>query len=399
MGRVALVALALLARGQDPPPWWDLHVYGDAIRSLQQGHDPYQDSIAAQQAYRLRLLQTPGPVQEIPCVSPPCSYVYSPATLPVLRMSAHLPRRVLRDTYLGLVLLGAVAVPLALLFLTNPGPERVLFTLLAPGALFYPGLILDFVVLSGNVAYVLYGLMLGAAVWGWRRGRWLAFYFAVVLASCFKLPLLSLLAIPLLSAKRAWRGTLVAAFAGLGLFGLQFVVWPGLFRNYLAAVGTLFQADADFGVSPAGLLGLLLTYLHRAYTPWTAIAYLIYAPVMFATLLHLRRQYLAGTVALRDWLSVMLLGTLLLNPRIKEYDLAAMTLPMALIVWRLFAQRGPWWLRVVGPLLLLAAAQAVTDFAGMKSAYGLLLVGLFLAATFDLTAHTQASTLAARFPA
>ncbi len=48
---LALVSLPLLM----PPPGWDLHVYVNAIHSLQAGHDPYADGIAVQRAFHNRI--------------------------------------------------------------------------------------------------------------------------------------------------------------------------------------------------------------------------------------------------------------------------------------------------------------------------------------------------------
>ncbi len=67
--------------------------------------------------------------------------------------------------------------------------ERPIFALLAPAAIYFPGLIETKVIFSGNLVYILYGLVFATAWLGWRRGAWSWFYLATLSASCFKAPL------------------------------------------------------------------------------------------------------------------------------------------------------------------------------------------------------------------
>ena len=72
---------------------------------------------------------------------------------------------------------------------------------------------------------------------------------------------------------------------------------------------------------------------------WTVclIFYLCYAIPLFALLFALSRRYLQGSFTLRQWAPVLLVGVILFNPRILEYDVAPITLPLTLIAWRFFA--------------------------------------------------------------
>ena len=58
---------------------WDLEVYENAIRALRLGHDPYLDGIAVQREFHATLAQHPT-------APTPFTYVYSPLTVPLLRV-------------------------------------------------------------------------------------------------------------------------------------------------------------------------------------------------------------------------------------------------------------------------------------------------------------------------
>jgi len=309
-------------------PGWDLQVYGAAIHSLQAGHDPYADAMAIQQAYHEQSGDPNGAL--------PYSYVYSPITLPLLRVVGSIPFWLSGSAY-WLVYIGAVLglLWIALQF-TDPG-ERRYFLYLVPAAPFFPGLLQNGVVLSGNVAYILYVAVFGCALVGWRRGNWTWFYAATLAASCVKAPLLSLVVIPVLSARKQWFAAGLTTVAGIALFAIQPVLWPSLFRNYLKAVDLQFLYNKDFGCSPAGLFSDALFRMGLPYSPAGLIFYLCYAIPLFALLVYLSKRFLAGRISLHRWAPVLLVGVILLNPRIMEYDVAPITLLLALMAWRFFA--------------------------------------------------------------
>ena len=64
-------------------PGWDVTVYLNAIHSVRAGHDPYADAMAVQ-----RLSLGFGLAYQMPT---PFSYVYSPITLPLLRLIGNGP--------------------------------------------------------------------------------------------------------------------------------------------------------------------------------------------------------------------------------------------------------------------------------------------------------------------
>jgi hypothetical protein len=361
-------------------PGWDVKVYAAAIRSLRAGHDPYADAIAVQQLYHQQVGGSNGG-------DPAYSYVYSPITLPILGLIARLPFWLSGSTYwLLYVLAVAGQIPFALRF--AEAQERPYFLYMAQAAAFFPALLQSHVVLSGNIAYILYLAVFWSAMAGWRRGRWFWFYLAVLLASCVKAPMLSLVVIPALSARKQWLPTGLTIAAGIALFAIQPLLWPSLFRNYLKAVDLQFLYNRDFGCSPAGIFSDVLFRMGKPYSPAGPIFYLCYALPLFALLLHLSRMYLRGRFSLRQWAPVLLVGAILLNPRLIEYDLAPITLPLTFIAWRFLARFCSTPRTMLYLAIFFVAATAFGCFVH-RLAYVPLLAILFAAGCWTL-AHEPA---------
>jgi len=349
IGMWVAVVIALFVWTHYEIPGWDLRVYAAAIHSLRAGHDPYADAMAVQQAYHDRRGDLNG--EDLPY-----SYVYSPITLPVLRLIGKLPFWLSGSTYWVVYILAVLGqILIALQFTT--AAERRYFLYLAPSAAFFPGLLQNGTVLSGNIAYLLYFAVLCAALVGWRRGNWTWFYAAVLAASCIKAPLLSLVVIPVLSARKQWISAGLTTVAGIGLFAIQPAIWPSLFKNFLKAVDLQFFYNHDFGCSPAGLLGDALFRMGIPYSPAGLIFYLCYAVPLLVLLLSLSRRYLQGGFSLNQWAPVLLVGVILLDPRIMEYDVAPITLLLTLIAWRFFAS----FTTTAKTILYLAILFAVTN--------------------------------------
>ncbi len=315
-------AIGLIGMAGTGSVGWDSQVYWETIQNVRQGHDPYADAIAATQALRGQL-----------GAKPPLVYLYSPLTLTWLRLLAVFPGWVLGVVYTAAVGVGALAQLWAGFQMAEKDEQRWL-ALALPAVLFFPGLITDDVILSGNVAYILYGLILAAAVPGWKRGRWGWYYAAVLAASIFKLPCLSLLAFPVLVERRQWLASGITAAGGVLIFGAQMWMWPQMFREYLATLRLMFDWKREFGFSPAGVLGKALFSHALAPSPATTILYLAYASVLGIVLLILAKRVDEWRLGREMWVPVALVGTLLLSPRIMKYDMAAFTVPMLLIGWR-----------------------------------------------------------------
>jgi hypothetical protein len=362
-------------------PGWDVGVYHAAIRALAAGHDPYADAIAIQQ----RIHQSGTPL-----AAPPYSYVYSPITLPILRFIGAFPTWLSGSTYWLLYLAAILAQVWVGMQATEPSEHRT-FVFFAPLAAFFPGLLANGIVLGGNIAYLLYAAVFLAAIHAWRTGRWRWFYLAVLAASCVKAPLLSLVVIPILSARRQWIPTALTTAAGLALFASQPILWPTLFKNYLKAVELQFSYNRDFGCSPAGLFSGVLFDHHIPYSPDTYFFFLAYAIPTFALLLYLARLFLRGGFTLQHWIPVLFTGVILLNPRLIEYDVAPLALPLALIAWRFLAHLTT----PAKAILAFAIFFAVTNAFGLyswdlrKLIDGPLLVVFFLAGSWNLIQQSR----------
>ncbi len=311
------------------PSAWDFDVYWRAARALHQHMDPYAIGVEAQRAFHENLAAAST-------TKPPMTYVYPPMTLPMLRCLGELPENVAKAIFDGL-LVGGFLLQLWAGWKMATVSERRWLQWLLPAVAFFPGLLNDDVLLSGNVAYLLYGLILAAAIPGWKRNRWTAYFCAVIFASCFKAPMLSMLALPLiLGRNQKWR-TAIAGAVGSLLFAGQLFLWPTLFHEYLTAVKMQFDYNSDFGISPSGQLGNLLFRLDREYVFPTFALYLVVIAVVSLSLWVAAREMRERNTAPESFVPIALLGTLLLNPRIKEYDLAAVTIPLLLSAVRLVA--------------------------------------------------------------
>jgi hypothetical protein len=135
--------------------------------------------------------------------------------------------------------------------------------------------------------------------------------------------------------RRQWLSAVLTGVTGLSLFSVQARLWPELFREYMLAVRLQFDWNHDFGFGPAGVLGQYLWDLGKPYSPATTLLYVAFACVLGTVLVLLAHRVRQGRFSQEVWIPVALVGTFLLNPRVKEYDAAAITIPMLLIAWRI----------------------------------------------------------------
>jgi Glycosyltransferase family 87 len=366
-------------------PGWDTGIYDNAIVSVQAGHDPYSDAMAIQDIFHRTLAQHTN-------ATPPYSYVYTPLTLPLLRLIGHLPVWFACTAYWILLIAGTLSV----LWITTRAQQkrdRTFIALVAPLAIFCPGLLANDTILSGNVAFILYALVILAAYVGWTRNTWRWCYLAIVIASCFKPPLLTLLAIPVFSARRQWLPAGATAALGLGIFAAQSRVMPALFLHFMRAVQLQFTYNHDFGSAPAGVFSNYLAHHGVSYTPASLVFYLLYAAAIVSVLYYLSRQYLDGALTLQQWMPVLLTGAILLNPRIMEYDAAPIAIPMALIAWRFFTRDGITIRAVLNYLgAFLTANLIACNVAGAwKPTECLLLTTVFSTGAWSLLQHNEAT--------
>jgi len=325
--------IALVAMVSAGPAGWDAEGYWKVVQAVHHESDPYAADLVALQAFHTRLASDPAE-------RPPFVYVYSPMTLPLLRLLAVFPRWLLSLLYWAAVATG-VLLQLWAGFQMADQRERRWLALMLPAIIFFPGLVTDDAILSGNVAYPLYGVILAAATAGWKHGRWTWYYIAVLAASFFKTPFLVFLAFPVLMegsrdsesdrGSRQWVPAAMTAIAGVLIFAAQVRLWPGLFREYLSSLRLVFDYLHDFGYGPAGTVGKALWMRGLPFSLATTILHLLVVCVLGIVLLVLARRVREWNLPRETWVPVALVGTALLNPRIMKYDLAAITIPMLLI--------------------------------------------------------------------
>jgi hypothetical protein len=351
---VSLVVLMLGARRVDGQEWltpgifWDVAIYHRAMLAVHAGLDPYAAGLARQYAANAAGKHA-------------FTYVYPPLTLPVLRGFNLLPVWLAAALYWGAYCASYTGLLWAVTQCFRP-QERAVMKYFVPLVIFFPALMPDEVILSGNVAYIFYGLLFSATIVGWKRGNWRWFYLAVLIASCFKAPFLTLLAIPALVGERQWTKATGVGAAGLGLFAMQALLWPVQFREYLTSVRLQFDFNWDFGQSLAGNLGRALYWHRLPYTTVPTLVFLVYGGMLFVALCYFSRLYHQRRISGESWIPVLLVGTTLLNPRIMQYDVHVVALPMVLILVRSVASRSRAGLAVTAGVLGLA----VTDLFGVN---------------------------------
>jgi hypothetical protein len=342
---VSLIVLMIEARRVEGPVWltpgifWDVAIYHRAMQAVRDGLDPYAAGLARQYAAHAAGKHA-------------FTYVYPPLTLPVLRAFNFLPVWLAALLYWGAYCASYAGLLWAVTECFRP-QEKAIMKYFVPLVIFFPSLMPDEVILSGNVAYIFYGLLFAATIVGWKRGSWRWFYVVVLVASCFKVPFLTLLAIPALAGERQWMKATGVGAAGLGIFAMQALLWPLQFREYLTSVSLQFDFNADFGQSAAGNLGRGLYWHGLPYTAIPTLVFLIYGGMLFLVLCHFSKLYHQHRISAESWIPVLLVGVILLNPRIMEYDVHVVALPMVLILVRSVVARSKTGIAVTASVLIL----------------------------------------------
>lgn len=321
---VAAISVAGMAiagpAGDDITPYWK------AIQAVGHGSDPYTGGIAALKAYHHLSSHAVGTHE-------PLIFWYAPLTIPVLRVLSWFPGWLLGPLY-WCALAAGFLLQLRAGYAIASEKERHWLIFLLPFVVFFPGLLGDATMLCGNVADVLYGLILVAAISGWNRNKWFWFYVTVLAASVCKAPMLTLLAFPILVGRKQWLSASMTGATGCLVFAVQPLLWPTLFHEFLEAVQVQFDLRHDFGFGPAGVLGRLLLHFKKPYFPATTIAYLVWAVALGILLLALRRHVDHNPHLREMWIPVALVGTILMNPRVAFHDTPPLTVPLLLIGWR-----------------------------------------------------------------
>jgi hypothetical protein len=191
----------------------DAKVYENTVKEVQSGTSPYASGIA-----RLQLNNARNSRDRT------MNYIYPPMTLPLVRAIGLLPAWLRISAFCLFYLSAAWLLLRTEENFLEPG-ERKFLLWLSPLCIFFPGLLNDDFFLAGNIAPILYGLVCAAALWDWKQRQWKWFYLAVLFAFVFKAPMLTLLAIPVLTRAGEWLKVAITGFIACALMLLQGWIW------------------------------------------------------------------------------------------------------------------------------------------------------------------------------
>lgn len=311
----------------------DAKIYMRALEATRAGHNPYVAGLALQQS-----AQAQGDAEKT------FAFVYPPYSLLLIRAMASLPGLLPTCLYWTLYACGALAQLWAVLYVLSPDEQRIARYLL-PFCLLFPAFIYSKEsIFGGNIAYILYGILLPAALLGCRKGNWKWFYLAVLLAACIKPQMLTLLILPLLVGAPQWQATILTGIGSVSLVGLQRFVWPEVYQSWQTALNLQFlRYDREFGVGVVSILGCDLWRRHLPYQLPCMILYGLLAGAILTALLVIARYHREEKISTTDLLPVMLTGVIQLNPRILGNDFFCLTIPLAAILLRFLRQKTGSW--------------------------------------------------------
>ena len=140
----ALAVITILLWARLGGVGWDVAIYRAGMFSLRAGHDPYADAISIQRIFHQQFQANPSLFVN---QDPPFSYVYSPITLPLLRLIGAVPVW-LSGTLYSLLYIAAALAQVWVTFRAVERSERPYFRYLAPVAFFFPGFIAAATIMS-----------------------------------------------------------------------------------------------------------------------------------------------------------------------------------------------------------------------------------------------------------
>ncbi len=301
-----------------PDRCWDLRVSTEALGYLRQGLDPYQASIAHQ-----KMEEALGHHVFL--------YWYPPVSIDFLRALNLIPA-VLRSLLFWLAYFAGLGLQLwagAKLVRTS---EWKTVRYLLPVAIFFPACLPSDTILSGNIAIPILGVVMFTCVQAWQTQRWTWFYIAVLASSLIKPPMLIWLVVPALVGSAEYLRSSLAGTVGLACFILQKVFYPQSFATFMQSVRYALPLETNYSVS--GLFNHSLQNLGRPFPTLSVIFYFLTTIIVLLIIVYFALEFRKGYIAGTSFFTVLVVATALLSPRVKEYDLLPLTIPMCLIILR-----------------------------------------------------------------
>jgi hypothetical protein len=363
-----------------PENSFDLRVSSEAMHYLRMGVDPYVASLARQKA-EAALGHSKG---EAALGHHVFVYLYPPISiefLKVLNMVPAWPR--------AAIFWIAYAVGFGLQLWAGsrfaPAAERRMLRFVFPLVMFFPAFVPSDTLVSGNIAIPMYGAVLAAAVRGWHKGRWGVFFGVILASSLMKPPILVWLAVPLLLGAGQLTPTIAAALCGVGLFAVQKFLWAQRFAEFMSSIRYTLPLEINYSI--VAMFGKFLEFIGHPSDRAAAAFYVSFSLAVFGILAYFARELRRKKVAEQNFAAVVLVSTALFAPRLKEYDLLPLTIPMALIVLRGVQNPGA---RIV--LILGAVGVGVALITGRLTAVDTIsVVTVFLAGVYGLSTEARTS--------
>lgn len=270
----------------------DARIYGDAITRFRAGQSPY------------------GLTAELPFIYPPIFAIAGKW------LAGLLTPAVGWRIYTAVHVTSVIAVPfiLARFYLRELGyVEAFALFILAPFA------VTENAVLGGNVAHPVYCAALLAAAPGLARNRWKWFYVIVVLASAVKITFLALLLLPILAGEGQVISSAITALVTGAIYLSQILWLPDLYRQFRMALTNQTFGARNYGFAPFGAAANLLERLHISGYFIPGAVEILFVAAILLVLWQLRRlRKPEGS----QWLALILVSIVLVNPRMFESDVA-----------------------------------------------------------------------------
>ena len=292
-----LVALVLYVFTSHMGTWalWDAKVYARAIHDWRSGQNPYNLS------------------------DPLLLFVYPPVFLYVSGFLARiLPGHLGWFLYLAVFAACSLALPVvvARFYLRRWWLTPAFACVLAA---MQPRFAALMALRTGNITNIFYLAVLVAAIPGMRKNRWGYFYLAVLLIATVKVNFLVMLLIPLLLGQRKWMRSVLCGLRAIATYPMQKLLSPQLFAGFQAAASEQIAGHGAYGYGVMRIAVEIETALHRPVGLIPLLFQIVCMLVVIGAMFALRRRLRFGDAS-TFWPALVLLATILCNPRILPYD-------------------------------------------------------------------------------
>ncbi len=292
-----LVALALYVFTSHLGTWalWDAKVYARALHDWRNGQDPYSLS------------------------DPLLLFVYPPVFLYAGGFLARvLPADLGWFLYLAVFAAASLALPfvLARFYLRRSWFSVAFAYVLAVMLPRFTGLM---ALRTGNITNIFYFVALAAAIPGMRKNRWGYFYAVIFLIVVVKVNFLIMLLLPLWLGRRQWVPSILCGLCAIATYPVQKMLWPQLFAGFKNAASQQITGHGAYGYGVMRFGVEIESARHHAVGLMPYVLQVIFILVVIGAMFALRRRLGTGEEQ-SLWPALVVLATILCNPRILPYD-------------------------------------------------------------------------------